>query len=126
MEFWFSFAGSRFRVGLLALPLCGAAGTFFAAAKKVTKETACPSLSTSYRPRHRRLAEWPGSSECPHKRNGAWIAHGLTHRTTQQIGSAKTTPARFAADGSIGFACASAFLRFSFFVGFPRIPNGSA
>jgi hypothetical protein len=26
--------------GLLALPLCGAAVTFFAAAKKVTKETA--------------------------------------------------------------------------------------
>jgi hypothetical protein len=32
-------AGSRFRVGLLALPLCGAAVTFFAAAKKVTKES---------------------------------------------------------------------------------------
>ena len=31
---------SCFRVGLLALPLCGAAVTFFAAAKKVTKETA--------------------------------------------------------------------------------------
>jgi hypothetical protein len=28
-----------FRVGLLALPLCGAAVTFFAAAKKVTKES---------------------------------------------------------------------------------------
>ncbi|CAL8475549.1 protein of unknown function [Caballeronia sp. S22] len=55
-----------FRVGLFALPLCGAAVTFFAAvthvsglytaAKKVTKETAFPSLSTSRRPRHRRLA----------------------------------------------------------------------
>jgi hypothetical protein len=32
-------AGSRFRVGLLALPLCGAALTFFAAAKKVSKES---------------------------------------------------------------------------------------
>jgi hypothetical protein len=30
---------SCFRVGLLALPLCGAAVTFFAAAKKVTKES---------------------------------------------------------------------------------------
>src|ERR1700742_3238626 len=50
------FAGSRFRVGLLALPLPGAGVTFFAAAKKVTKETAIPSLSTSHRPRHRRLA----------------------------------------------------------------------
>jgi hypothetical protein len=34
--------GSRFRVGLLALPLCGAAVTFFAAAKKVTKESSFP------------------------------------------------------------------------------------
>ena len=82
------FAGSRFHVGLLALPLCGAAVTFFAAAKKVTKETALPSLSTSHRPRHRRLAEWPGSSECPRRSRGAWIAHGLTHRTTEQTGSA--------------------------------------
>ncbi|MCI1047794.1 hypothetical protein [Caballeronia zhejiangensis] len=40
--FWllaFDFAGSRFRVGLSALPLCGAALTFFAAAKKVSKES---------------------------------------------------------------------------------------
>jgi hypothetical protein len=29
----------RFVIGLLALPLCGAAVTFFAAAKKVTKES---------------------------------------------------------------------------------------
>ncbi|WP_250524206.1 hypothetical protein [Caballeronia sp. ATUFL_F1_KS4A] len=35
----FDFAGSRCRVGLLALPLCGAALTFFAAAKKVSKES---------------------------------------------------------------------------------------
>ncbi|CAL8476778.1 protein of unknown function (plasmid) [Caballeronia sp. S22] len=35
-------AGSRVRVGLLALPLCGAAVTFFAAAKKVTKESSYP------------------------------------------------------------------------------------
>jgi hypothetical protein len=37
--FAFVFAGSRIRVGLLALPLCGAALTFFAAAKKVSKES---------------------------------------------------------------------------------------
>jgi hypothetical protein len=36
------FAGSRIRVGLLALPLCGAAPTFFAAAKKVGKESSSP------------------------------------------------------------------------------------
>jgi hypothetical protein len=33
---------SCIRVGLLALPLCGAAVTFFAAAKKVTKESSFP------------------------------------------------------------------------------------
>jgi len=38
-DFFFFFAGSRFLSGLLALPLCGAAVTFFAAAKKVTKES---------------------------------------------------------------------------------------
>ncbi|WP_160147419.1 hypothetical protein [Caballeronia pedi] len=38
----FDFAGSRDRVGLLALPLCGAAPTFFAAAKKVGKESSFP------------------------------------------------------------------------------------
>jgi hypothetical protein len=40
---WFGFdlllRWNLFRVGLLALPLCGAAVTFFAAAKKVTKES---------------------------------------------------------------------------------------
>src|ERR1700744_2253742 len=75
-----AFFGSRFRVGLLALPLCGAAVTFFAAAKKVTKETAFPIQSASRRPRHRRLTEWPGCSECPHKTHAAWIAHGLPRR----------------------------------------------
>jgi hypothetical protein len=34
-----AFVKSCFRVGLLALPLCGAAPTFFAAAKKVGKES---------------------------------------------------------------------------------------
>jgi hypothetical protein len=33
------FYGTCFLCGLLALPLCGAAVTFFAAAKKVTKES---------------------------------------------------------------------------------------
>ena len=36
------FCGTCVRVGLLALPLCGAAVTFFAAAKKVTKESSLP------------------------------------------------------------------------------------
>src|SRR6201992_2296115 len=80
------FAGSRNRVRLLALPLCGAAVTFFAAEKKATKETALPIQSASCRPRHRRLAEWPGSSECPHKTRAAWIAHGLTLRAARGAG----------------------------------------
>ncbi|MDR5742084.1 hypothetical protein QCE73_02805, partial [Caballeronia sp. LZ029] len=37
--FAFAFVESRFRGGLLALPLPGAGVTFFAAAKKVTKES---------------------------------------------------------------------------------------
>jgi hypothetical protein len=37
-----AFVKSCFHVGLLALPLCGAAVTFFAAAKKVTKESSFP------------------------------------------------------------------------------------
>jgi hypothetical protein len=85
------FAGSRIRVGLLALPLCGAAVTFFAAAKKATKETALPIQSASCRPRHRRLAEWPGSSECPHKTRAAWIAHGLSNRVARVAGSARNS-----------------------------------
>ena len=85
------FAGSRLRVGLLALPLCGAAVTFFAAAKKVTKETAFPIQSASCRPRHRRLAEWTGGSECPRRSNRAWIAHGLTRRAARVAGSARNS-----------------------------------
>src|SRR6478752_266409 len=94
-------AGSRFVIGLLALPLCGAAVTFFAAAKKVTKESSsiCP----------RSHAVWPclpadrGLPKCrPHKTNRAWLAHGLSHRTTPLAGSAPNSfgTALRAADGS--------------------------
>ncbi|NIF79020.1 hypothetical protein F3J20_16780 [Paraburkholderia sp. Cy-641] len=41
------------RVGLLALPLCGAAPTFFAAAKKVGKES-------SFTPPALKRVPWPG------------------------------------------------------------------
>ena len=81
-------AGSRFRVGLLALPLCGAAVTFFAAAKKVTKE------SSSFKPAvTRSLAmlasrRWRSPKCRPRRPSRAWLAHGLTHRTTEQTGSA--------------------------------------
>jgi hypothetical protein len=37
--FWCLRGHPLFRIGLLALPLCGAALTFFAAAKKVSKES---------------------------------------------------------------------------------------
>ena len=79
---------SCFRVGLSALPLCGAAVTFFAAAKKVTKES-----SFSYRPRSH--ARWPffsssmaPRSECPHSPHRAWHAHGLPPRIFERAGSA--------------------------------------
>ena len=88
---FFAFAGSRVRVGLLALPLCGAAVTFFAAAKKVTKE------SSLLGPRSH--AVWPcvpcdrGLPKCrPPRPNRAWIAHGLSPRATQQTGSARNGP----------------------------------
>src|SRR6478735_12077571 len=85
--FFFCFAGSRFVFGLLALPLCGAAVTFFAAAKKVTKE------SSLLGPRSH--AVWPclpgdrGLPKCrPQRFDRAWLAHGLSPRATQQTGSA--------------------------------------
>src|SRR6201996_8810624 len=84
-------AGSRFRVGLLALPLCGAAPTFFAAAKKVGKESSFSIQSASSRPRHRRLVEWTGSSECPHKTHRAWTAHDLTSHNPSRAGSAQNS-----------------------------------
>ena len=70
------------RGGLLALPLCGAAVTFFAAAKKVTKE------SSSLKPAvTRTLAmlvsrRWHSPKCRPRRTNRAWLAHGLTHRTS--------------------------------------------
>ncbi|SAL60596.1 hypothetical protein AWB71_03394 [Caballeronia peredens] len=66
------------RVGLLALPLCGAAPTFFAAAKKVGKE------SSSSHPKYFTPAAaqanclWHGSSKYPQRSKRAWIGHGLT------------------------------------------------
>jgi hypothetical protein len=41
------FCGTCFRVGLLALPLSGAGLTFFAAAKKVSKESSFSGSSIS-------------------------------------------------------------------------------
>src|SRR6201999_3633852 len=82
------FAGSRFRVGLLALPLCGAAVTFFAAAKKVTKE------SSSFRPAvTRSLAmlasrQWHSPKCRPQRPNRAWLAHGLPPQIIKRAGSA--------------------------------------
>jgi hypothetical protein len=49
------FCGTCFRVGLLALPLSGAGLTFFAAAKKVSKESSfsCSSHNTSTHQQYR-------------------------------------------------------------------------
>gem|GEM_PF-2359590 len=85
----FVFAGSRVRGGLLALPLPGAGVTFFAAAKKVTKE------SSSFKPAvTRSLAmlaspRWPSPKCRPQRPNRAWLAHGLTHQTFWRAGSAR-------------------------------------
>src|SRR6201994_3145472 len=96
-----------FAFGLLALPLCGAAVTFFAAAKKVTKETA------SHRPRSH--ARWPCLPAVDGTRLSVALEGltGLGSRTVRHIAphhklvQHQIAPARFAADGSIGFACAS-------------------
>ncbi|CAL8476153.1 protein of unknown function (plasmid) [Caballeronia sp. S22] len=83
------FGEAWFRVGLLALPLPGAGVTFFAAAKKVTKE------SSSFRPAvTRTLAmlasrQWHSPKCRPQRPNRAWLAHGLTPETIQRAGSAR-------------------------------------
>ena len=82
------FVESCFRVGLLALPLPGAGVTFFAAAKKVTKE------SSSFKPAvTRTLAtlasrQWHSPKCRPHRPHRAWLAHGLPPETFQRAGSA--------------------------------------
>src|ERR1700754_3350166 len=86
-RFWL-FAGSRIRGCLLAPPLPGAGVTFFAAAKKVTKE------SSSFRPAvTRTLAmlaspRWHSPKCRPRRTNRAWLAHGLPPETFQRDGSA--------------------------------------
>src|SRR6202000_3171374 len=84
----FFFAGSRYRGGLLALPLPGAGVTFFAAAKKVTKESSFspPAVTRTLamlasRRRH--------SPKCrPQRPIRAWLAHGLTNHNLERTGSA--------------------------------------
>ncbi len=63
-------ASPCFLSGLLASPLCGAALTFFAAAKKVSKESGltppacrCPSLFNRKRPKTRRALARPAASD---------------------------------------------------------------
>ncbi len=76
------------RVGLLALPLPGAGVTFFAAAKKVTKESSFSSPAVTRSLAMLASPWWPSPKCRPHRPNRAWIAHGLTHRTALWNGSA--------------------------------------
>jgi hypothetical protein len=86
-----------FRSGLLALPLCGAALTFFAAAKKVSKESGLtpPALkrvpwlgggsgtSGICVPAHSALVTKPSSAPTPHFVRRGWVCeenHGLRLR----------------------------------------------
>ncbi|BBP99270.1 hypothetical protein BSFA1_43990 [Burkholderia sp. SFA1] len=86
-----SFAGSRFGVGLLALPLPGAGVTFFAAAKKVTKESSFSPPAVTRTLAIFLLGEWPSPKECSHKPNRAWIAHGLTSHNFERAGAARNS-----------------------------------
>src|SRR6478735_9623832 len=76
------------RGGLLALPLCGAAVTFFAAAKKVTKESSSrkPAVTRSLAMLASR--RWHSPKCRPRRPNRAWIAHGLSPERFQRAGSA--------------------------------------
>ena len=79
---------SCFLVGLLALPLPGAGVTFFAAAKKVTKESSFSPPAVTRTLAILLLRERPSPKECPHRPNRAWIAHGLTRHNFERAGSA--------------------------------------
>ena len=69
------FYGIRVCVGLFALPLPGAGVTFFAAAKKVSKESS-----------------FEQSSKCPHSRSiRAWIADPPRQRAVQRTGTATSS-----------------------------------
>jgi hypothetical protein len=81
----FRFYGTCFLCGLLALPLSGAGLTFFAAAKKVSKES---SFFRQQSPHAKALAQLTGPApKCrPQWTSAAWRAHALTPLAIQQSG----------------------------------------
>src|ERR1700761_8159048 len=82
------FAGSRVRVCLLALPLPGAGVTFFAAAKKVTKESSFSPPAVTRTLAMLASPRWHSPKCRPRRTNRAWIAHGLPPERFQRAGSA--------------------------------------
>src|SRR6201994_1406471 len=86
-RFWL-FAGSRIRGGLLALPLPGAGVTFFAAAKKVTKESSFSPPAVTRRLAMLASPRWHSPKCRPQRPNRAWLAHGLPPEKFQRAGSA--------------------------------------
>jgi hypothetical protein len=86
---FFLFAGSRIRVGLLALPLCGAAPTFFAAAKKVGKESSSSQPAVTRTLAMLASRRWHSPKCHPRRTYRAWIAHGLPPERFQRAGSAR-------------------------------------
>ena len=96
---WFGFdlllRWNLFRVGLLALPLCGAAVTFFAAAKKVTKESSffrqqCKDVATVA------LLSGPAPKCRPQKTEGLGARHALCHRAVNELAQQSFIRFRFA------------------------------
>src|SRR6201991_1918988 len=83
------FAGSRVRVGLLALPLPGAGVTFFAAAKKVTKESSFSPPAVTRRLAMLASPRWHSPKCRPRRTYRAWLAHGLTNHNLERAGSAR-------------------------------------
>ena len=84
-----AFVEACFRVGLLALPLCGAAPTFFAAAKKVGKESSSATARCHTHVGQFSPCRWHSPKECPRRPSRAWIAHGLTRHNFKGAGSAR-------------------------------------
>jgi hypothetical protein len=89
------FRGTCFVSGLLALPLCGAAVTFFAAAKKVTKESSffsqrCKDVATVA------LLSGPAPKCRPQKTEGLGARHALCHRAVNELAQQSFIRFRFA------------------------------
>ena len=89
------FYGTCFGLGLLALPLSGAGLTFFAAAKKVSKES---SFFRQQSPHVNALAIPSGAApKCrPQKTEGLGARHALCHRAVNELAQQSFIRFRFA------------------------------